>query len=1540
MKSSKKILSVFLTLLVLVLSLTALFACDDDSYTVSFDSNGGTNVSNVTVAAGEKLTAPTTPTKEGYVFDGWYSEGGLWNFDTAINKDTTLVAMWKKAADADIVEITFDSAGGSAVPTLLVSRGVVFGAPEAPTRTGYRFMGWYLDGKEFDFSKTVLVLDTTLVAEWAIENYSIAYDLAGGTNASGNPTSFTVETESFSLGAPTLLGYEFLGWTYEGQETPVTEIEIAKGSTANRSYKANWQLITYSISYDYKGGTGAETPVTGYNVNTDDVAIPDPTKANYEFLGWTYEGQTEPVKALVIAKGSVGNYALVANWKATEYKINYELGENSDNSMNPESYNVESGEITLAAPVRPGYEFLGWTYEGVTEPTSTVVIAAGSVGEKAYVANWSIITYTIDYVKDPASQVCSGNELKTQFTVNDLPLTPESLFINNKCFVSWFADEGLENPIDAITECGNITLYAKFNDYTQGLTFTKKSGSYLVSGYNGEESAVYIPELYEGLPVLAIDAAAFSGNETVSEVYIPYGINAIGTEAFYNCKALTAVHMRSDCLLESIGRSAFSACSSLAEINLPASLESISEKAFYTCINLKTVSFAKDSRLTSIGVSAFENCAALETVSIPAGVSVIPNRAFFANTSLVSVSFDPNAALTSIGDEAFSACTKLETFTVPANVVSLGNSAFNKATALTKIIFAGDKLNSVGEYAFSNCDSLVTLTLPKNVTEIKAGTFSNANSLESVVFAEGSKLTSIGDNAFYNCPMLSDIALPDTIVEIGGSAFYECSNLKNVKFGSSLTTIGNYAFYNCNSLHEIKLSKAASNIGKSAFAGCNQIVALEIAEAINLTNVFNGALPETIETVVVHGGASIDAGIFSSLVNLKSITVPYVGTAPNSTDAKLNAIFGGTVPTTLTEIVVTGSYAIPEMAFQGCSSAEKIIISKDISSIGNKAFADCEKLAYIELSLVTLDSQNDDAKTLSSIFGDIPKSLKTVTITVPTNAGYAAITKGAFVGSSVETVVLDKKLTAIGDEAFRGVLTLSNIVIAEDTSLMTIGEYAFANCSQITSFNVPKSVIEIKAGAFANGKLTAINFAENSALRTIGAGAFENCAQLTSVAIPSGVTVISENLFKNSSIVTVTVSDAITAIKYGAFENCASLETVLISDGSSLNTIESRAFAGATKLTSFNVPKLVTSIGSSAFENCSSLVAISFDDESVINEIGARAFKNSALIAIALPANLSRIQEEAFINCGALVNVSFAEGSKLEAIGYSAFENCSSLYAIAIPDGIICIRNNTFYNCENLVSVSFGENSKLSIISSMAFKNCVRLASFNLPAGVSEIADLAFAQCMSLTSFIIPENSLLSEIGNQAFNDCDSIVSLTLPKTLVTLSDEAFLNCDSLKTVTFAEGSVITEIAPRAFAFCKSLESVTFPDSLLTIGERAFYSCASLKTLSFGENASLNAISSYAFAECDKLTGLKAPASLTTVGQCAFDGCDELATVEISVNCHVDAYAFRNCTKLTVKISYSEESDKALIDSWDKDWNPSGAKLEWVDITPEEAPAA
>jgi len=168
---SKKLMTIMSSVILVVVFaiILILWGLNNKSYDVTFNSDGGTSVETQTIKKNKTAKKPTNPTKEGYIFDAWYYDDAIFDFDTKITEDITLTAKWIEHSETDKDEqnfiVRFDTKGGNTLTSIVVKEGMLLDKPANPTKDGYEFVSWQLNGVDFDFTKEI-TSDITLIATW------------------------------------------------------------------------------------------------------------------------------------------------------------------------------------------------------------------------------------------------------------------------------------------------------------------------------------------------------------------------------------------------------------------------------------------------------------------------------------------------------------------------------------------------------------------------------------------------------------------------------------------------------------------------------------------------------------------------------------------------------------------------------------------------------------------------------------------------------------------------------------------------------------------------------------------------------------------------------------------------------------------------------------------------------------------------------------------------------------------------------------------------------------------------------------------------------------------------------------------------------------------------------------------------------------------------------------------------------------------------------------------------------------------------------
>ena len=343
----------------------------------------------------EDKTIPN-PTKKGYTFLGWTSENITTPTKDLVIKsgssgNITLISNWQPNA----YTITYDINTGNALETntQIVTYGESF-TMVTPTKTGYKFLGWYNGENLIKDGTWNITSNVTLKASWEILSYSITYIGVEGADNSANSLTYTYNEATITLQDPTKTGYTFLGWTTTEVLIPTKNLTIVHNSIGNKEFVANWQANTYTITYDVNTGNALDSNTQSVTYNSVFTLI-FPTKTEYTFEGWYNEN--------VLVQDGIWNIAsdvtLKARWKIISYNITYNGVNGADNSINPNNYTYETDTITLQNPSRAGSEFLGWTTSNSITPTKNLTITKNSTGDKEFTANWKVYYTYVDSTK-------------------------------------------------------------------------------------------------------------------------------------------------------------------------------------------------------------------------------------------------------------------------------------------------------------------------------------------------------------------------------------------------------------------------------------------------------------------------------------------------------------------------------------------------------------------------------------------------------------------------------------------------------------------------------------------------------------------------------------------------------------------------------------------------------------------------------------------------------------------------------------------------------------------------------------------------------------------------------------------------------------------------------------------------------------------------------------------------------------------------------------------------------------------------------------
>jgi hypothetical protein len=341
-----------------------------------------------------------------------------------------------------------------------------------------------------------------------------------------------------------------------------------------------------------------------------------------------------------------------------------------------------------------------------------------------------------------------------------------------------------------------------------------------------------------------------------------------------------------------------------------------------------------------------------------------------------------------------------------------------------------------------------------------------------------------------------------TVTSIGDNAFVASGTLTGVTIPSSVTSIGDWAFDGCSRLTGITIPGSVTNIGDGAFSGCSHLTAFAVDTQNRFYSSFGGVLFDKNQTTLVTWPPG-ETGAYA---------------IPGSVTSIGEGAFDGC--SGLTSVTVPDSVtSIGESAFQGCNGLTSVTIPGSVTNIGDDAFASCGSLTALGV-----DTQNPSYSSLGGVLFD---KNQTTLIQYP----------GAMAGA----YTIPSSVTSIGDGAFYQCSRLTGLTIPN--SVTSIGDYAFFVCGGLTSVTIPSGVASIGERAFAYC-VGLTNVTIPSSVTSIGGYAFWVCGRLSSITIPNGVTSIAYGAFYEcGGLTNVTIPSSVTNIGDDAFSGCNGLTT-------------------------------------------------------------------------------------------------------------------------------------------------------------------------------------------------------------------------------------------------------------------------------------------------------------------------------------------------------------------------------------------------------------
>lgn len=710
-------------------------------HSINYIVNGGTidaDAPKTFVSSNLPITLPV-PTRAGYEFGGWFlssdfSGAAQTTIPAGTDSNVYVYAKWIKTYN-----ITYHLGGGENAesnPQTFNEKTLPL-TLATPTREGFTFAGWYQNPAYSGNQMTTIEIGTeknvSLWAKWNAVEYSVSYNLNGGTNNDQNITKYTILDTPVKLYNPTYEGFVFEGWFTKSDFSGERITYLSKDNLGDVTLYAKWSQA-YTITYNTNGGLNDGRNPSVFTENTETFSLYEATKLNFTFLGWFDNEALSGTPVTQITKGTKSNVVLWAKWSSAQITVTFNP---NGGGVSPLTKVVKKGGTygELPTPTKAGYTFNGW---GFAMPLS---VGANTVRQDDYT------------IKSGASNA------DTFFWVNQ----NYHLTIGNQYVIKFYAIVDPNNTWRFAPQ-NRTPEFSLKNGYNEVAFVAGDSRGFFFDDKNPDPehpfiiTDVIIEAQTEG-EVITFSTTKHVNSETQITLESNHTLFAQWTENVYT------VTYNLDGGTNAAGNPATFKCS-----NLPITLLDATKNGEYFAGWYLDAEFTK--RVTKIDAGSLKNVELWARFSAtPLVFDLVGSSAYSVRAANTSISGDINIPQTYNGKP----------------VVVIQNSGFKDCSSLTSILIPSS-IKSIGINAFENCSNITEITIPEGVTLIGNNTFKGCVKLASASFP--TSIESFGANAFAGCTSLTSIVLPKNIQEIGANAFANCSKLAAIEvFGDTPATL-------------------------------------------------------------------------------------------------------------------------------------------------------------------------------------------------------------------------------------------------------------------------------------------------------------------------------------------------------------------------------------------------------------------------------------------------------------------------------------------------------------------------------------------------------------------------------------------------------------------------------------------------------------------------------------------------------------------------------------------------------------------------------
>lgn len=424
-----------------------------------------------------------------------------------------------------------------------------------PTKTGYKFDGWEVSGNGSKMDGNTFTMgdaDATITAKWTPIDYTISYDLQGGT-INGQPTKYTIESPTLNIPRPIKTGYTFLGWTGSNGNKNQLDVSITHGSIGNKAYTAHWAANKYILTFNYNKPSNASSNIANGTITSKTVTydspydeLPAPTLRGWTFNGWfTAPSGGTQIKANNIFR-ELNNQTLYAHWSANIYEIKL------DSKL--EGYTGSTGTTVIYEKYDIGFysdkactkkitsitipHKIGNAFNGYTDNRNIIIDSNGAIKVKTNYflqnttlnAKWTLNTYRVIFNgnRNSAGKTDTLVYKWSNSDTNNKALTPNgyiragwnyinwntinngkgTAYNNNQMIGNKFFIDNLGKDVLLDGKSHDVTLYAQWKDITvPDIKEVTAEQETLLSKVNSgqltltSQSGAYNGELYTNLKI-------------------------------------------------------------------------------------------------------------------------------------------------------------------------------------------------------------------------------------------------------------------------------------------------------------------------------------------------------------------------------------------------------------------------------------------------------------------------------------------------------------------------------------------------------------------------------------------------------------------------------------------------------------------------------------------------------------------------------------------------------------------------------------------------------------------------------------------------------------------------------------------------------------------------------------------------------------------------------------------------------------------------------------------------------------------------------